>query len=577
MSESGAHPVETDDAIDGEEGDHPQHIFHGDEEASQEDDGGDEEDSGNDGGQPEAAAIGEQRRRRANAAEWSDKEITFDLPDFTIIPGPHLPTGQNFPDPLSVFDLFWRDLRSLIVVHTNRYAHRLLAEPVAPNYLRPWMEVTGSEIDVFMAILLIMGIKELPHDTMYWQQDKWGEPAVNKNMSRTRFLQLKRCLSVASPTVEENSKDKLAKCRSAVNLFLQKSIELYTPGQNLSLDESQILCCGRNARCAYRSDKHNIKPLKDYVKSYGLHESGTGYCIQFAIDERDKTTTRQYVHRLVDPLLGLQQPYRNVTDRYYTTVDTARSLQAKGLFMFGTLRRDRGCPKALLDDVQARPLKDGEFRWRMAPSNPTPLSVFVWRDSDKKGTPFLSTCHKPTVTKEVRRHVRGAADVLKQAPECAADYNIHMGYCDSANHMKRNYSVQLTHHRRWYMCVVYYVMELSLINSYIIWRKVADQPTLSHLSFRSSIVDSLLGRSSANMGASGPSPPKRQRIDPAKLPERRLSQEQHLVVSGPGRNCKWCYAVRKVQSSASFQCDVCGVPLHPKECFKLYHTAAQNP
>ena len=169
MSESGTRPVETDDAINGEEGDHPQHIiFHGDEEASQEDDGGDEEDSGNDGRQPEAAAIGEQRRRRANAAEWSDKEITFDLPDFTIIPGPHLPTGQNFPDPLSVFDLFWRDLRSLIVVHTNRYTHRLLAEPVAPNYLRPWIEVTGSEIDVFMAILLIMGIKELPHDTMYW-------------------------------------------------------------------------------------------------------------------------------------------------------------------------------------------------------------------------------------------------------------------------------------------------------------------------------------------------------------------------------------------------------------------------
>ena len=40
MSESGAHPVETDDAIDGEEGDHPQHIiFYGDEEASREDDG----------------------------------------------------------------------------------------------------------------------------------------------------------------------------------------------------------------------------------------------------------------------------------------------------------------------------------------------------------------------------------------------------------------------------------------------------------------------------------------------------------------------------------------------------------
>ena len=97
--------------------------------------------------------------------------------------------------------------------------------------------------------------------------------------------------------------------------------------------------------------------------------------MKFAIDERDATTTRQYVHRLVEPLVALQQPYRIVTDRYYTSVDTARSLQDKGVFMYGTLRRDRGCPTSLLDDVKARPRHDGEYRWQMAPSRPTPLSL----------------------------------------------------------------------------------------------------------------------------------------------------------------------------------------------------------
>ena len=557
--------------LDGEEADHVNNIVyhHG------------EEGEGEGGAEPPEVVVeqGAHRRRRANIAEWANEELDVDMRPFTAVAGPRLPPDHAFADPLSVFDLFWEDLRDLFVRNTNRYAHRLLSNLNAPAYLRPWKEVCNAEMDVFMALIILMGIKELPSDEMYWQKDKWGDPTVSNSMSRTRFLQIKRCLSVALPTDEENRQDKLAKCRSAVTAFLAKAKDVYVPNQNLSLDESQILCCGRNARCAHRGDKHNAKPLKDYVKSFGLHESATGYCVNFAIDERNATTTREYVHRLVEPLVEHQQPYCVVTDRYYTSVDTARSLQERGVFMFGTLRRDRGCPKTLLDDIKQHPLANGEYRWQMAPSVPAPLSVFAWHDSDKNGTLFLSTCHKPTDTVMVRRRVRGAPTVQKPAPKVASDYNQHMGFCDSANHMKRNYAIQLTHHHRWYMCVIYYVLEMAILNSFIIWRSVSGQPNLAHLTFRDSLIDSLLGRSSAHHGGSLASPPaKRQRLDPAKLPERRLSQEQHLVDTClPPKNCKWCYAVHKRQNKASFQCTTCGVPLHSRECFRLYHTVHGHP
>lgn len=576
-------------ALGGEEEDHPLGIVYAGGEGNGENDGGNDEvdvDNGeNDGiggenaGGNLGAGAGQQpqhRARRANTAAWAAQELPFDCPQFTAQVGPKLPDGQDFGDALAVFDLFWKPLREQLVIHTNCYAHRLLAQPgaVGDGYLRPWKEVSSAEMDVFMAILLFMGVKELPNERLYWSESKWGEPTVAKNMSRLRFSQIKRCLSVASPSAEQNAQDKLAKCRAAVDTFVKKAAQLYVPVQNLSLDESQILCCGRNARCAHRGDKHNIKPLKDYIKSFGLHESGTGYCVKFVIDERNATTTRQYVHQLVEPLVNLHQPYQVVTDRYYTSVDTARSLQAKGVFMFGTLRRDRGCPKQLLDNVKAHPLQDGEFRWRMAPSEPTPLSVYTWRDSDKNGTLFLSTCHKPSDTVEVRRRVRGGPDVIKPAPKCAADYNVHMGFCDSANHMKTSYAVQLTHHRRWYMCVIYYVLEMSVLNSLVIWRQRVGQPQLSHLAFRDTLIDSLLGRSSAYAGALLPPPAKRQRLDANRLPARRLTKEPHLIASGQKRNCKWCYAVSKTQSSAVYECVTCGVPLHPK-CFQAYHTAAQ--
>ena len=230
------------------------------------------------------------------------------------------------------FVSFWKPLRDLLILHTNCYAHRLLSQPEAhgEGYLRPSKEVTGSEMVVFIAVILFMGIKEIQNERLYWSETKWGEPTISRNMSRLRFSQIKRCLSVASPSIKQQPQDKLARCHPAIETFLDKAKQVYVPAQNLSPDESQLLCCGRNACCAHRGDKHNVKPLKDYIKAFGLHESGTGYCVKFAIEERNATTTRHYVHKLAEPLADIQQPYRIVTDRYYTSVDTARSLQEEG-------------------------------------------------------------------------------------------------------------------------------------------------------------------------------------------------------------------------------------------------------
>ena len=63
--------------------------------------------------------------------------------------------------------------------------------------------------------------------------------------------------------------------------------------------------------------------------------------------------------------------FRLVMDRCYRSVDDVRMSQVKNLDVHGTLRKDRGLPQALRGDVRAHPLEDGEFRWMMAPSNPT--------------------------------------------------------------------------------------------------------------------------------------------------------------------------------------------------------------
>lgn len=204
-------------------------------------------------------------------------------------------------------------------------------------------------------------------------------------------------------------------------------------------------------------------------------------------------------------------------------------------------------------------------------AEPTPLSVVIWRDSDVKGTVFLSTCHDPTEEQQVTRRKAGQASVNKPAPLVAAEYNRHMGFCDSCNHMKRNYSIQLIHRRRWYMCMIYYILELSIINSLIIYR-AHRHSSITHLDFRKKLILQLFGR---NMCTGGEPQAKRIRISKDQLPEVRLTHGGHLVTRHPkpeGAMCKLCYMQKAKSTRSRYWCSLCQVPLHPDTCFYEYHT-----
>ena len=152
-----------------------------------------------------------------------------------------------------------------------------------------------------------MGMKDMPCKKMYWSQGVWEEPFVCVHMSRTRFRLIKRCQSAALRSQEANMTDKLAKTILRIDMFTAITRKYYCdiPVQNLALDEFQILCCARKTWVGHHGDKHNIKPLKDYVKSFGFHESGTGYCLSIAIDDRSSLTTKDYGSRLLIRRLSL--------------------------------------------------------------------------------------------------------------------------------------------------------------------------------------------------------------------------------------------------------------------------------
>lgn len=500
-----------------------------------------------------------------NAAAWAAAGVDIDLPAFTAATGKVPPApGTEIEHPIDLF--LTPDIITLIRVQTNRRAHQELSFPTPPRLLSNWRDISEAELRAFLAVIIIMGLHILPDETDYWSVDpRIGVQPVGQLMARDRFKQIKHCLMVANPTPEQNAQDRLAKVRPFLDMVKTISQSRFQPHQDLSLDESQCQCGHRHARFSYRGETK--KPIADYIKVISLHCAVSGYCYNLVVDTRQQTTA----DLVQDVCAALpQQPFRIATDRFYTTVRNARSLLQRGLYMYGTIRTDRGVDKTLLTGGE---LADGESRWSMAPPG---LLSCVWRDTAAAGVWFLSTCHDGRAAGgTVQRRKRGSPTVTKPAPQVAIDYNRNMGGCDRANSLRASYNTYRTHKKRWYMSLFYYGLDVLLVNAFIYandGKVVADQVT--HKQFRLAVVTLFTSRAlaaGATSTANGLQRQKRTKRD--ELPSERLVGHHNMVKRDQQRHCSWCYKSLGKQSKTPYGCDMCCVYLHA-ECFTHWHDPA---
>ena len=173
-----------------------------------------------------------------NDAAWSRLPIELDIPAFTaptgIIPPPDPPEH-----PIDCF--ITTAILEMFRIQTNCRAHSELAQVSHKKILDDWKDVSVGEMHAFIAIVVTMGINELPDVLDYWSTDSYYHNSfVSSLMPRDRFKQIKHCLMVANPTPQENTDDRLAKVRPLLDLVNKISRDRFNPHQDLSLET----CCG---------------------------------------------------------------------------------------------------------------------------------------------------------------------------------------------------------------------------------------------------------------------------------------------------------------------------------------------
>lgn len=120
------------------------------------------------------------------------------------------------------------------------------------------------------------------------------------------------------------------------------------------------------------------------------------------------------------------------------------------------------------------------------------ISFTVWKDRGTKPVMIVSTMHNPQVLTTVQR-------TNKQGKKCCPitvfDYNKYMNGVDHFDQLIQCYSISRKS-RRWWMKLYYYLMDASIVNSFILYnqqRKANNKKTIPQIEFRSILANQLIG------------------------------------------------------------------------------------
>ncbi|XP_028173396.1 piggyBac transposable element-derived protein 4-like [Ostrinia furnacalis] len=499
-----------------------------------------------------AQNIDDQPSHEGATATWAStgsmKTLDFTKAQELLVPVPS--------DPLEAFLLFLNnDILDLIVRETNLNAERVLQQPgVTDKYrITNWKELTREECMTFLGLLLHTGTIRLNRLNDYWKTHwLFNIPSFRQYMSRNRFMLILRCLHFSSDPRDE---DRLTEIRPIVDNFNTVMNNIYSPGKQLTLDESMVLWRGRLLFRQYIKNKRH----KYGVKFYVLAEP-EGIVLKFQIygGAHEETSGQGHTQKIVLKLLedNLDSGHSVYMDNFYNSYDLAVKLLDRQTYCTGTLRKNReGNPV----DLSTVTLKKGEYK-----------SVFLnnvhigkWRD--KRYVLYISTEHDNEMMEVTNK--RGQV-LLK--PSAIVHYDNFMSGVDLQDQMLSYYPCERKT-MRWYKKLFIHVLQMSVANAYYLYNKFSTKQRLNLYDFRLSILEKLLPKKTDQLKVLKVEH-KLTKIENVKLREKKERRGIRTIKEIVRKECKGCKQIKK-RVATLYECKGCdGSPGFCTQCFCNFHS-----
>ena len=271
-------------------------------------------------------------------------------------------------------------------------------------------------------------------------------------------------------------------------------------------------------------------------------------------DAADGLFSSRIVMTLMKDLLN--KGYCVCMDNFYSSPSLFRELRQQQTDALGTVRVNR---KNMPQDLK-KPIPKGSTVERYTHD----MMALKWRD--KRDVAVLSTYHNGEM--KTIQSARGQ----KEKPVAIFAYNEKMGAVDLADQMLTSYPCERKRHKIWYKKFFRHILNQIVLNSYILFKKLNTNSKMSHVDFRTKLIERLLEDNHDPSSVKRPGRPSLGRPSPQAANPLRLTRRHFSSFlppndgkQAPTRRCRRCCAStgrdgKKVRRETRYYCKACDVP-----------------
>jgi hypothetical protein len=370
----------------------------------------------------------------------------------------------------------------------------------------------------------------------YWSKD----PLISTHqftdyISRDGYLSLLRVLHFNDNEIQIPG-DRLYKLKPTVDHLRNVFSEVFTPFQNICIDEIPMLFKGRLLFLQYIPSKRHRSGIKVFV----LSDCETGYIQDFIIytgantdlvPEREFGISGAVVQTLMQKYL--KKGHNLWLDNWYSSPLLYNWLHENGTNACGTVRRNRkGMPQ--MPDK----LKKGQTDSRHTDN------MLALRWTDRREVYMLTTIHTDSMIQSGKIDRATNTQIMK--PTCVMEYNNNMGAVDRSDMMISSLEC-VRKSMKWYRKFFFHLLDITVLNSHAVYN-VRTGKNITLADFQLTLIREILQhyhtpRPTAKSGrpSSGDQPLRlTERHFPSPVPPTGKKEK-------PARKCHVCANTRKKQ------------------------------
>jgi hypothetical protein len=346
----------------------------------------------------DAAQRTKRRRTSSPLFQWQRGNFVPQVHDFD---NQNSGISTNFDENCTVFDIFKLFFSFQIMQHlaeqTNRY-YKFLCQKLPPtphSRLQSWVETTAEELYIFLGLAMLMARVKKLSLAEYWTKDPLiSTPQFSKYMSSDRYILLLRLLHFNDNDTQTQG-DRLHKLKPIVDHLRNTFKSIFTPFQNLCIDESLVLFKGRLLFKQYIPSKRHRFGIKVFV----LCDCETGYILDFIlymgattdiVEDRELGISGAVLQTLMTTYVN--KGHNLWIDNWYLSPLLFNWIHTNGVNVCGTVRKNRReMPK------MTEKLKKGQVECRHTGN------MLALRWMDRREVCMLTTLHTGTMRQTERQ------------------------------------------------------------------------------------------------------------------------------------------------------------------------------